>query len=128
MSKKLFFYFPTTKQQYEITSTTELVSGRAATCGLALGKYLGNGGINTISSRHFKVYYENEIGFLIVDLFSTNGTQINGEALLPNQPKLLRNGDVINSPYAVVDLLVTDLQSVTDNARICNSPGNCKLP
>ncbi len=33
-----------------------------------------------------------------------------------------------NSPYAVVDLLVTDLQSVTDNARICNSPGNCKLP
>ncbi len=33
-----------------------------------------------------------------------------------------------NSPYAVVDLLVTDLQSVTDNPRICNSPGNCKLP
>ncbi len=38
------------------------------------------------------------------------------------------NNDVNNSPYAVVDLLVTDLQSVTDNPRICNSPGNCKLP
>ncbi len=35
---------------------------------------------------------------------------------------------ITNSPYAVVDLLVTDLQSVTDNPRICNSPGNCKLP
>ncbi len=45
------------------------------------------------------------------------------------QESLLLNGtEIINSPYAVVDLLVTDLQSVTDNARICNSPGNCKLP
>ncbi len=35
---------------------------------------------------------------------------------------------IINSPYAVVGLLVTDLQSVTHNVRICNSPGNCKLP
>ncbi len=74
-------------------------------------------------------------GFYVI-----NSDKINSETLLvlfksPLMQNILKqrcSGTILtainNSPYAVVDLLVTDLQSVTHNPRICNSPGNCKLP
>jgi len=92
---KLILLFHRTNKQYEIDATQTILAGRSNQCNLVLPHYLA-GPVNTISSNHFKIYYEGDKGFFLVDLYSTNGTQINnGDNLPPNKPTFLRHGDHI---------------------------------
>lgn len=50
--------------------------------------------VSFVSRRHFRVEL-NQDDWKIVDLESTNGTFVNGEALLPNMPYPLKANDVI---------------------------------
>lgn len=94
MTEQLFLHFLNTNKQYQVTSQEAVIAGRANICNLQLGEYL-NGPVTTISSRHFKIFHSANRGFLIADLYSTNGTQLNGETLPPEEPRLLRNKDLV---------------------------------
>jgi len=48
----------------------------------------------TVSEVHAVVHLQNA-NYVIVDNNSTNGTRVNGERLIPERPKALRNGDEI---------------------------------
>lgn len=48
----------------------------------------------TISRVHAGIeYYDN--GFYVIDYFSSNGTYLNNQNVFPNEPCLLKNGDII---------------------------------
>lgn len=48
-----------------------------------------------VSRLHAAIRRTAESDFVIMDLGSTNGTSVNGEALTPHEPLRLRNGDLI---------------------------------
>ncbi len=47
-----------------------------------------------VSRRHAKIQRVDDT-LMLVDLESTNGTYLNGQRLLPNQPRMLRDGDEV---------------------------------
>ena len=58
-----------------------------------------------VSRMHAQISIENE-EVVVKDLYSGNGTYVNGRRLIPNEPKRLNNGDVITfaaSLYRVVN-------------------------
>ena len=58
-----------------------------------------------VSRMHAQISVENE-EVVVKDLYSGNGTYVNGRRLIPNEPKRLNNGDVITfaaSLYRVVN-------------------------
>ena len=63
---------------------------------------IGRKSVNTItitndsyvSGRHAEILTDNT-GTYLTDLGSTNGTVVNGERLLPNEPQLLLEGDAV---------------------------------
>lgn len=62
-----------------------VVIGRAASCDVCLPAPV-------VSARHAELRRE-EGDWYVTDLASTNGTRLNGEALPPRVPRLLRSGD-----------------------------------
>ncbi|MDW8172573.1 MAG: FHA domain-containing protein [Anaerolineae bacterium] len=46
-------------------------------------------------SRRHAIIEPNEDTLMIMDIGSSNGTFLNGQRLLPNQPRVLRDGDEI---------------------------------
>ncbi|MBN2303004.1 MAG: FHA domain-containing protein [Anaerolineae bacterium] len=59
---------------------------------LDLGSY---GGAEQGVSRRHAFIRRGEDTLTLVDLGSTNGTHLNGQRLIPNQPRVLRDGDEI---------------------------------
>ena len=58
-----------------------------------------------VSRMHAQISIENE-EVVVKDLYSGNGTYVNGRRLIPNEPERLNNGDVITfaaSLYRVVN-------------------------
>lgn len=94
MSPVLALHFPQTGALYRLDPLHDIVAGVAETCDLRLDRYF-QGRIRIISRQHFKISYLPSSGFIITDLNSTNGTIVDGEALLPYQPRLLHQGNVI---------------------------------
>jgi hypothetical protein len=53
------------------------------------------GGIEKGVSRHHAIISRSEDTLTIIDMGSANGTHLNGQRLVPDQPRLLRDGDEI---------------------------------
>ncbi|MFA0733244.1 MAG: hypothetical protein LKKZDAJK_001686 [Candidatus Fervidibacter sp.] len=47
-----------------------------------------------VSRRHCRLFHQGE-QFFVEDLGSTNGTKLNGQALPPNQPRPIKDGDIL---------------------------------
>jgi len=71
----------------------EIVGGKSKDCDLNLSDYF-RGSVKTISRQHFKISSTTH-GLVIIDLNSTNGTQVNKERLAPKARRVLRHGDTI---------------------------------
>lgn len=91
MSEKFQLYFVHSGVRFAVED--EITAGVSRYCELNLAEYF-SGNLRTISFRHFKIY-KTDKGFIIKDLTSQNGTQINDEPLPANTPRILRNRDVI---------------------------------
>lgn len=98
---EMYLYFVQSDKSFTVDGTQIIVAGRnTSLCDLRLARYFQGenitGNIKTISGEHFKVYKE-KMGddFYIMDLESTNGTEVNGNPLKPNNPQRLNDGDVI---------------------------------
>jgi FHA domain len=61
----------------------------------------------SVSKRHC-VFEPTPEGTRLTDLGSTNGTSVNGEALTPNEPRLLRGGDMIDLGNFVIEFHTVD--------------------
>ena len=62
-------------------------------------------GIEQGVSRRLAAIFRREGGALsLVDLCSDNGTYLNGQRLIPNQPRILRDGDEIRLGYLVLNV------------------------
>jgi hypothetical protein len=53
------------------------------------------GGIEKGVSRHHAIISRSEDTLTLIDMGSANGTHLNGQRLVPDQPRLLRDGDEI---------------------------------
>ncbi|MBR6184890.1 MAG: FHA domain-containing protein [Clostridia bacterium] len=85
----LLYYSGSTNQQIPVNKP-EFTIGRGADCDFTL---TGN---TNISKKHCVIRYdENKRQSLLVDKQSKNGTKLNGQALVPNQPYPLHGGDMI---------------------------------
>lgn len=88
MSAKISLYFTSSGEQVTIEGKT--IAGRIADlCDLHLTKYFKIGNLLDISREHFQIY-PNPDGsptFVIQDLGSTNGTEVDGEGLSPCKDK-----------------------------------------
>ncbi len=54
-----------------------------------------------VSRQHAKIQRVDD-ALMLVDLESTNGTYLNGQRLLPNQPRMLRDGDEVRLGRLVI--------------------------
>ncbi|MDB4982411.1 MAG: domain containing protein [Myxococcales bacterium] len=61
----------------------------------------------SVSKRHC-VFEPTPEGMRITDLGSTNGTSVNGVVLTPNEPRLLRAGDMIDLGNFVIEFHTVD--------------------
>ncbi|MFN8531419.1 MAG: FHA domain-containing protein [Anaerolineae bacterium] len=48
-----------------------------------------------VSRKHAQIIRREDNALHLIDLASGNGTYLNGQRLIPNQPRILRNGDEI---------------------------------
>jgi hypothetical protein len=58
-----------------------------------------------VSRQHISIK-KSEQGFFVTDLGSVNGTQLNGRKLLPSQPYLLANGDILALGKLKIQVLI----------------------
>ncbi len=101
---------PFLKVQYGTTQKAEVfrlegnvwVAGREPQCEIFLDD-------RQISRRHFELSRTHE-GIYIADLGSANGTQVNGEALVPHEPFKISSGDKINILDVEIDFELRDAQ------------------
>ncbi|NDJ63106.1 MAG: FHA domain-containing protein, partial [Chloroflexi bacterium] len=62
-----------------------------------------SGGVDKgVSRRHALVVRKEENSLMIVDKDSPNGTYLNGQRLVPNQGRLLRDGDELRLGRLVI--------------------------
>lgn len=80
---------------YDLTRS-EIVIGRGQDCDIILDEH-------QVSRRHARLQY-NPQGWTLVDLGSTNGTQINGQPLQAHSPHLLQPGDRVALGTTVLTL------------------------
>lgn len=85
---------------------------------------------NYLSRRHLIFCLpEGELdGYYLVDLFSCNGTRVNGEYIEPGIPRIVNHGDIINLPNskdARTDFKFRELERVTqyDGLIVANPDG-----
>jgi len=92
MSEQLYLYF---RPSDHIIPLKEVVAGRKKYSHVKLGlsEYF-SGDLLLISKRHFAIHQQNG-QFLIEDLRSTNGTEVDGQILVPRQWKKIQNGSEI---------------------------------
>jgi pSer/pThr/pTyr-binding forkhead associated (FHA) protein/tetratricopeptide (TPR) repeat protein len=76
------------------------IAGREETCEIFLAD-------RKASRRQFEINSTPE-GYFITDLGSANGTVLNGEALVPNQPQLLQSGDIISVQSLIIHFELRD--------------------
>ena len=85
----LLYHNGTSMQQVEVNKP-EFSIGRDPKCSFVL---TGN---TNISRSHVIIRYDAEKkASSIIDNNSTHGTKLNGSAMVPNVPQVLRNGDII---------------------------------
>jgi len=80
---------------YDLTRSV-IVIGRGQDCDIILDEH-------QVSRQHARLQYTPQ-GWTLVDLGSTNGTQVNGQPLKAHAPYLLRLGDRVALGTAVVSL------------------------
>lgn len=92
MSEQLYLHF---RHSDQIIPLEEVVAGRKKyrRVKLDLSEYLG-GDMLLISKRHFAIHEEHG-QFFIEDLDSTNGTEVDGQTLVPTQWKKIKEGSEI---------------------------------
>ncbi|MGB0383689.1 MAG: FHA domain-containing protein [Ardenticatenaceae bacterium] len=91
MSTNFILHFLQSGKRFSVKD--EVTAGASSGCDLKLADYF-EGSIKTISRQHFKISQSGE-GLRLIDLNSTNGTQVNGEKLSPHTAKFLRHGDIV---------------------------------
>jgi DNA-binding winged helix-turn-helix (wHTH) protein len=92
MSEQLALHFPQSDEQVLIEG--EIIAGVSKkNCNLFLRDHL-IGRLTTISRKHFKIY-QTEEDLVIEDLGGKNGTEVNGEPLLPREKRIIHEKDVI---------------------------------
>lgn len=84
-------------QPLTFTPTRRLIFGRSDTNSsvqpdIDLNPY---GAVEKGVSRHHAIIEFNEDTLMLLDAGSANGTFLNGQRLLPNQPRVLRDGDEV---------------------------------
>lgn len=113
---RLILYFPTSNASYEVEPSEEILAGLSDLCDINLRRFFGGPRIHTVSRVHFKLIYHAGSGYVIVDLFSANGTRVNNHQLPPGVQYLLRNGDFImlagNEDFVIS--VVTDVSKATE--------------
>jgi len=57
-----------------------------------------------VSRRHAKITRREDNALHLVDLKSANGTYLNGQKLIPEQPRIVRNGDEIRLGKLVITI------------------------
>ncbi len=95
MPEHLAFYFAELHTSLELDTRRRMVFGISESCDVDLRRYLPAQAIRTISRRHFEVIFIPLEGYLITDLYSLNGTRVNGQLLRPGEPHFLRSGDSV---------------------------------
>ena len=102
-------YFPQSRKTYSIKGST--TAGRdEETCDLCLVRYFNKGDVDYISNQHFVIDKRGQ-NFVIKDLDSRNGTELNGGRLLPHEPRVLRNGSQIKlakDDYFIIEVRMTN--------------------
>jgi serine/threonine protein kinase len=91
-----------------VAGRTELIIGRAhkdMAPDIDLGPF---GGSQAGVSRHHSRLVRQGEEWLVEDLNSVNGTFVNGAKLNPNQPKALKNGDVIRCGRIELQFMLND--------------------
>ena len=115
MSAKLYLHFLQSNARFEVPSNKETLVGRAPSCDIHLSRYFDNY-LQAVSRQHFKLFYQRGEGFVIVDL-SYNGTYVNGNGLSKNNPRILRDGDLIKlarNEHLVIKVAIDEDPDVTD--------------
>lgn len=95
-------YFPHSRERFDVSKTMEekntnrIIAGPTPFSDLNLAKYFWEFEKETkvISVKHFAIYKEDDVGFVIEDLGSKHGTQVNGE-LVQDEGIVLNDGDLI---------------------------------
>jgi hypothetical protein len=95
MSTRLALYFPSADVLFDLDPRQEIVAGISGSCDLDFRDFFQGESLRTISRRHFKIVFIEGEGYILHDLGSLNGTWVNGERILPQRPRLLKDGDVI---------------------------------
>jgi hypothetical protein len=81
--------------------TNSWLIGRNASCAIAIMH-------RSISRCHAVIGWGAERGFYIMDLGSTNGTRVNCRRLVPQEPHVLYDGDLIEFSNLRVEFFVVD--------------------
>lgn len=103
------------------------VAGRDPSCEIPIEDH-------HVSRRHFELTQTNE-GFYITDLGSANGTQVNGQKIPANEPRMLQSGDRVSIMDVSIDFEVRDtlfekrLQQASMNLpALSSAPGGGMMP
>lgn len=90
MTEEIYLHFVQSGHKITLDSGVTVAGRKAKTCDLILSDYLPAGKTSDISREHFKLKYEDE-SLVIIDLASTNGTEVDGVKLSPGIAKTLRH-------------------------------------
>jgi pSer/pThr/pTyr-binding forkhead associated (FHA) protein len=94
MTEEIYLHFVRSGHKIPLDAGITIAGRKAKTCDIILSDYLPAGKTSDISREHFKLKYEDE-SLVIIDLASTNGTEVDRVRLSPGIAKTLRHGSKI---------------------------------